>query len=276
MPFDGLGTFTPKTPEYPAVTGTTIDAAERNALDLDLAQGLSNAMTRDGQGAATGHQNFGGKNLLNGGTLNGAALNITGAVVFSGGLDVTGVTNLHGGANIDGQLGVGNDITGYTSIKSVNDLYAGFGGAGEKRVYLHNAVRQTYFYLNDTATVGLYDISGAFSRWTTDTSGNFFANGNISAFSDERVKYSWKKLPSDFLVKLAKVRSGTYARKDVPLRQVGVGAQSLREVLPEAIVEGEDGMLSVAYGQAALVACVELAKEVVLLRRRISMLETAK
>jgi hypothetical protein len=58
------------------------------------------------------------------------------------------------------------------------------------------------------------------------------------------------------------------------VRQVGVSAQSLRDLIPEAIQESEEGTLSVAYGQAALAACVELAKEVVTLREEISYLKS--
>ena len=41
----------------------------------------------------------------------------------------------------------------------------------------------------------------------------------------------------------------------------------LKEFLPECTPTNENGLLSVAYGNAALVAAVELAKEVVILRQ---------
>lgn len=103
--------------------------------------------------------------------------------------------------------------------------------------------------------------------------GNFTAGGNLTANSDERLKTDWGMLPDDFIDRLAGVRSGTYTRVDTEHRHVGVGAQSLRALLPEAVIESEKGILSVAYGQAALAACVELAKEVVRLR---AMLEPLK
>lgn len=40
--------------------------------------------------------------------------------------------------------------------------------------------------------------------------------------------------------------------------------------MPEAIIEGKDGMLSVAYGNAALAACIALAKEVQSLKEEIA------
>jgi hypothetical protein len=107
------------------------------------------------------------------------------------------------------------------------------------------------------------------SQMTYDTSGNLTAAGNITANSDERLKEDWALLRGDFIEALAAVRVGTYTRKDTGARQVGVGAQSLGKVLPEAVSEGEDGVLSVAYGQAALAACVELARELVALRKAV-------
>lgn len=102
-----------------------------------------------------------------------------------------------------------------------------------------------------------------------DSSGNATFGGNISSSSDERLKRKWKKLGSDFVGRLAKIKSGTFERKKSRERQVGVGAQSFLDNLPEleaAILKDANGYLSVAYGQAALVSCIELAKEVVLLR----------
>lgn len=100
------------------------------------------------------------------------------------------------------------------------------------------------------------------------TAAGVLSGSNITGTSDERLKSEWESLPADFVERLATVKSGTYARVDLKdeQRHAGVGAQSLRALLPEAVFEGASGMLSVAYGNAALVACVELAKEVVRLR----------
>jgi hypothetical protein len=102
-----------------------------------------------------------------------------------------------------------------------------------------------------------------------DTSGNFIAYGNVTAYSDERVKTNWRAMPENFVSRLAKVKVGVYDRTDgSKITQVGVGAQSLQEVLPEAVIKADDeiGTLSVNYGGAALASTVELAKEVVNLK----------
>ena len=109
--------------------------------------------------------------------------------------------------------------------------------------------------INDAYTSVISDL---------DDSGNLTITGNITASSDERLKTDWSPVPNNFLEQLANLKRGTFTRKDSGQRQVGVGAQSLQAFLPEA-VQG-DNVLSVAYGQAALVACAELAAEVLRLR----------
>lgn len=106
------------------------------------------------------------------------------------------------------------------------------------------------------------------------STGNLTASGNITAFSDERLKEDWDS--TDGLIEgLAFVKSGTYRMKSTGVRHVGVSAQSLQSVLPEAVVENEEGTLSVAYGNAALVACVELAKRVLRLEQELQELRNA-
>ena len=100
-------------------------------------------------------------------------------------------------------------------------------------------------------------------------SNSIVAAGNITAYSDERLKTNWKDLGNDFVSKLATVKTGTFDRIDRELgTQVGVSAQSLREVLPEAVNEAddEDKTLSVHYGNAALASAVMLARELVSLK----------
>lgn len=81
---------------------------------------------------------------------------------------------------------------------------------------------------------------------------------NITGSSDERLKENWRPMARDFLDRMASVRRGTFDWKSGGSRSAGVSAQSLREVLPEVVHEDEKGVLSVAYGNAALVAVLEL------------------
>ena len=120
-----------------------------------------------------------------------------------------------------------------------------------------------------------YNSSGSFAgsaNFTFDGT-NVLVAGTVSGGSDERLKKNWRGVVSGFIEKLAKVKAGIFDRTDLELTQPGVSAQSLREVLPEAVLEDENGMLSVNYGGAALLAVVELAKEVVALRAEIEALK---
>jgi len=57
-------------------------------------------------------------------------------------------------------------------------------------------------------------------------------------------------------------------------RQAGASAQSWQKLLPEVVVADENGTLSLAYGNAALVSAIELAKRVIGQEARIAKLET--
>lgn len=87
--------------------------------------------------------------------------------------------------------------------------------------------------------------------------------------SDERLKTDWRELPPDFLELLAKVKYGTFLRVDDGNTRVGVSAQSLKNALEHAVIVGDKGYLTVDYGPAALVACIELAQRVLELEAKL-------
>jgi hypothetical protein len=101
------------------------------------------------------------------------------------------------------------------------------------------------------------------------------ASANVTSYSDERLKTNWKPLADNFVEKLADVRVGTYDRIDQSITQVGVSAQSLEKLLPEAVTTGNDEMQtkSVSYGNAALAATVMLAREFVEMKQIIEELK---
>jgi hypothetical protein len=101
----------------------------------------------------------------------------------------------------------------------------------------------------------------------------FRSRGNVTAYSDERLKKDWAPVAGDFVDRLAKVKHGTYTRTDSEERQAGVSAQDWQKLLAETVLTSADGFLSVAYGNAALVAAVKLAERVVALEARIAALE---
>ena len=78
-------------------------------------------------------------------------------------------------------------------------------------------------------------------------SGTITATGDITAYSDETLKSDIRTI-SGALDLVASMRGVTFTRIDTGLRGVGVVAQELAAVIPEAVLAHDDGLLSVAYG----------------------------
>ena len=95
----------------------------------------------------------------------------------------------------------------------------------------------------------------------------------MSASSDERLKSNWSNLNIDMIEQLASVKHGTYDHSNSTVRQVGASAQDMQKFLPEAVDVKEDGMLSLAYGNAALVACIQLAQRLIVAEAEIKELK---
>lgn len=129
---------------------------------------------------------------------------------------------------------------------------------------------------DDSRGFRVLDTSNSVVVWRVNGAGNSIASGNVTAYSDERLKTNWQSMPENYVSRLAQIKVGIYDRIDgSKLTQVGVGAQSLEELLPQAVDKADDemGTLSVNYGGAALASAVELAKYVTALEQRISQLE---
>lgn len=138
-----------------------------------------------------------------------------------------------------------------------------------------------------TSVSGTGTASGLSLSGTVTSSGNITLSGTVNsldatasytavafnASSDERLKTNWAGLSLDFVARLSDIKHGTFERISNGTRDVGVSAQSLQKIIPEAVVEGEDGFLAVNYGGAALVAAIELAKQVQELRAEIAALK---
>ena len=97
-----------------------------------------------------------------------------------------------------------------------------------------------------------------FNGVTKSAIGNgMWTNGNVTAYSDRRVKTNIEVIP-DALSKVGKLSGYTFDRTDVeedpatgetnPVRQTGVIAQEVLEVLPEAVMGTDEEGYSVAYG----------------------------
>lgn len=196
-------------------------------------------------------------------------------------IDGTGAgTVFGGGIAASGNVSFNNTSSTTSTLQlASNNNYGGTGYAG--LLLLTNTTsgasnQNKYLRMNSAGAIEIVNSAYSAVILSLDNAGNLTAGANVTAYSDERKKKNWRSVGSAFIKNLASLKSGIYDRTDCHLTQVGVGAQSLQAFLPEAVLEGEDGFLSVSYGNAALVACVELAREVVILRKRIGFLECAQ
>jgi len=150
-----------------------------------------------------------------------------------------------------------------------------------KHINLHGSgygLSVTTNRLNHVAAAGgshVFVVGGA-DVLTLNSSGALTASNNVTAYSDERLKKDWQALPEDFIEQIAGLLSGTYTRIDTGERHAGISAQGLRKILSEVVLEGDDDrkLLSVAYGNAAMVTCVRLCQVVLQLGARIQALES--
>ena len=70
--------------------------------------------------------------------------------------------------------------------------------------------------------------------FNVDSSGNGTFNGNVSAYSDYRLKEDVKTI-DNALDKVSKLRGVEYTRKETKAREIGVIAQEVKEIIPELV-----------------------------------------
>ena len=94
---------------------------------------------------------------------------------------------------------------------------------------------------------------------TLDASGNLTADGNVTAYSDERLKDNIQTLESG-LDKVNQLRGVTYTRDEK--ENIGVVAQEVEKILPQIVLTADDemGTKSVDYSRLTAVL-IEAVKE---------------
>ncbi len=88
--------------------------------------------------------------------------------------------------------------------------------------------------------------SASANRLQMDMSGNLTMAGNVTAYSDSRLKKDLEPI-TDALEKVQSLTGYTYTRIDSGERHTGLIAQDVQSVLPEAVMDDGD-RLSLAYG----------------------------
>jgi hypothetical protein len=210
-----------------------------------------------------------------------AVTNVVNTISF-GSTGLTPSTATSGAVSVAGTLAVGNGGTGLTStgtsgnvLTSNGSVWVSSAPAASGATITGTTTSATYYVVGTTLTSGTLStasISNTNAVSYNASTGALTAVSMVSS-SDECLKTNWVGLDTDFVSRLADVKHGTFERISSGNREVGVTAQSLKDVLPEAVIESEEGLLGVNYGGAALVAAIELAKEIKELRAEIKALK---
>lgn len=162
-------------------------------------------------------------------------------------------------------FGVGAGVTAavINSAKNFNihgdELNVGAGqNANQKRVAFQSSARYAYFCLNADGSMNFYDQTAGYDRLVTDIAGNFTAAGNVTAYSDKRLKHDVQVIQGA-LDKVKALRGVTFKWNRDNSNGIGFIAQELEEVIPELIHNTAD-IKSVAYGNVTALL-VEAVKE---------------
>lgn len=149
----------------------------------------------------------------------------------------------------------GTDDIGIVTASSDSGSYVGFLDNATSTIPKVGAVGNKLI-LDASQYVGVRRTDPSYAL---DVSGAIRATGDVIAYSDARVKENVETIPNA-LDKVKSMRGVGYNKIGEEKRSVGVIAQELLEVLPEAVHQDEAGMYSVAYGNIVGVL-VEAMKE---------------
>jgi len=136
-----------------------------------------------------------------------------------------------------------------------------------------DATTSDFTFRFDNSSDGNMSFQGNLS-----VNGNITASGTVTATSDERLKENIEVIPNA-LEKVSKIRGVTFTRndqEDKEKKHVGVIAQEVEKALPEVVMEGSDGIKSVAYGNLVgllIEAIKEQQKQINELKEEINILK---
>jgi hypothetical protein len=157
--------------------------------------------------------------------------------------------------------------TDYDMSSQVMSINNGADGVGGGNVFVNNVlvaagdIRSQIFY--DYNNTGYY-LDASSTGTSLNVAGSIIAAGNVTAYSDIRIKANVETIPSA-LEKIDLIRGVTYTRTDLDdkeQRYAGVIAQEIEAVLPEAVRDLGD-IKAVDYN-ATIALLIEAVKELAL------------
>ncbi len=142
----------------------------------------------------------------------------------------------------------GVTVTGYLTVS--NDTGIKFNTSGSSGTPTLNVDSSANWNFKNTVGTNVVTISNG---------GALVASGDVTAFSDARVKENVETIPNA-LESVKQMRGVIYNKIGADTQSVGVIAQELEEVVPQLVHTDEEGMKSVAYGNITAVL-IEAIKE---------------
>lgn len=264
------------------LSGADAKVATAGAADsaTDATNASNVAITDDGATNAVMFPLFGSATSGNGGvkvastklTFNPNTGTLSASAFAGAGTGLTGTaSSLTAGAVTNGVYITGDQsIAGSKTFTDRNTMFggslaAGFAGGGYPAIgynITYTATTDSYqrivadacsivqFYQGGMRFMGAGtgaagSASGMGQLALLDVSGNLTATGNVTGYSDIRLKTDLTAI-AEPLDKVMHLTGYTYTRKDSGRRDTGLVAQDVQKVLPEAVHEGE--FLSLAYG----------------------------
>ena len=173
-------------------------------------------------------------------TTNGAVrfqINSDGHTDCLAGLDVTGNITVSGTSTVSGDATFSGG-TGAITIAANSDIRAATGtwtGESSGKIQHHS----NNWYLQNAGGNWLFRNPGGTNLFTVDHSGNATATGNVTAYSDERLKTNVNTI-NDALSICGKLRGVSFDWKEDGKHSIGVIAQEVEEIIPEVVVTNYD------------------------------------
>ena len=145
----------------------------------------------------------------------------------------------------------GDVMTG--TLRFNDNVLATFGSSNDAEFFCNGS----HMYMDLNSGIGNFYIrDGSTTRFTFDDAGHFTASGNVTAYSDARLKDNIETIDGA-LDKVSAMRGVTFYKDGQ--RSTGVIAQEMQEVMPEVVMQNDE-YLSVAYGNLVGVL-IEAVKE---------------
>jgi hypothetical protein len=256
-------------PATPAATPSTLGLAYGYVSSVSANTGfgyqalqLNNGAYATALGNAAGYSNSGSWNTFVGNSAGSSPVNGSYNIVIGGNVQTSSIS-------VSGEITIGD--TNNTSFR--------LPGLGINFTRTSNLIQSQATTQIPLVLQGTSGQTGYLQTWlnssgsivgSMDNSGNFTAAADITTNSDSRLKENVEKI-TDALAIVEQINGVTYALAldNKKIRHVGLIAQDVEAVMPEAVSENDNGIKSVAYGNLVgllVEAIKELHTEVKTLR----------